>query len=131
VNAEEALLVWRLGLYLPICDDLRRAPWKGSPRATAGHCYVASEVIYHALGGKAAGYTVWGTVHEGSQHWWLRTPLDRAAHSNEVIDPTWDQFDTPVPYESARRRSFLTNHPSKRAVEMARRAGITLKMEGD
>lgn len=130
MNLREAALVVKLREILPECDDLRRPPWRGSDRPTAGHCYVASEVLYHALGGREAGYTVWGMVWEGSQHWWLRAPADRLQFPNHLIDPTWDQFDAYPDYTLGRRRSFLTNAPSKRAVEMARRAGIDLQKEG-
>ena len=121
MNRAEQVAVYRLRDVLRDCDDLRRAPWKGSDRPTAGHCYVASEVLYHHLGGKSAGYTVWGMKWEESQHWWLRAP------GGYWIDPTGDQFDTYPPHAEGKRRSFLTNAPSKRAVEMARRAGLELR----
>lgn len=123
MNFRELETLLKVRRILPSSDDLRRKPWRGSSRPTAGHCYVASEVVYHALGGKEAGYTVEGRVWEESQHWWLRSP------SGKVLDPTWDQFDTPLQfadYAAGKRRSFLTNHPSKRAVQMAARAGIDL-----
>jgi len=40
----------RPAMYLS--DDLRRPPWKGDPNPLAGHCYVASEALYHLLGDK-------------------------------------------------------------------------------
>lgn len=126
MNIHEMTVVLAIRDILPKSDDLRRTPWKGSDRPTAGHCYVASEVAYHALGGRAAGYTVWGMVWEGSQHWWLRAPLDREQFAGHLIDPTWDQFDEYPRYHEGKRRSFLTNAPSKRAVEMAKRAGLDL-----
>jgi hypothetical protein len=73
------------------------------------HCYVASEVIYHFLGGRSAGLTPMNIKHEGVQHWFL------LCGKGMVIDVTADQFDTPVPYDQARGRGFLTKKPSKRA----------------
>jgi hypothetical protein len=65
--------------------------------------------VYHSLGGKAAGYTPMQIKHEGTSHWFLKHK------SGDVVDPTADQFKTPVPYEKAKGRGFLTKEPSKRA----------------
>lgn len=75
----------------------------------AGHCYVASEALYHLLGGKAAGLVPQVIQHEGGTHWFLRGP------GGQILDPTADQFKTPVPYAEARGAGFLTRNPSKRA----------------
>lgn len=74
-----------------------------------GHCYVASEALYALLGGKAAGYKPASLAHEGSIHWWL------VSADGQVLDPTADQFTTPVPYANGRCRGFLTKEPSARA----------------
>jgi hypothetical protein len=100
-----------------LTDDLRKAPYKGHCNPMTGHCYVASEALYHALGGKQAGYKAYMIKHEGSPHWFLRNK------DGEVIDPTADQFKTPVPYDKARAIGFLTSVPSKRAREVLRRLG--------
>lgn len=92
-----------------LTDDLRKPEYRGHECPTAGHCYVASEAMYHLLGGKAAGYTPEQVNHEGSSHWYLRGP------KGEVIDPTADQFKSPPPYDQGRGRGFLTREPSKRA----------------
>ena len=105
---------------LPRCDDLRRSPWQGDPCPVAGHCYVASEALYHLLGGAAAGFTVHFIRHEGAPHWFLRDP------AGQVLDLTAAQFDTPVPYHQAKRKGFLTKRPSARAGDLAQRAGFIL-----
>ncbi len=105
---------------LPQADHLRRSPWKGNDNPYAGHCYIASEIMYHALGGKEAGFTPQTIQHEGGPHWFLRDK------EGNVIDPTAQQFATPVPYEKARGCGFLTKHPSKRAQQLAELARITL-----
>ncbi len=116
--APDALVRSVVSVRSNLSDDLRRPPWKGSDRPTAGHCYVASEALFHMLGGRGAGITVHHIKHEGSSHWFLRMP------DGDIVDPTADQFDTPVPYTAARRASFLTNRPSKRArILMARVTG--------
>jgi hypothetical protein len=73
------------------------------------HCYVASEAIYHLLGGKKYGLKPMNIKHEGVQHWFLQSV------GGSIIDITADQFDSPVPYNKARGRGFLTLNPSSRA----------------
>ena len=92
-----------------LTDDLRSAKFRGHECKTAGHCYVASEAVYHSLGGKAAGYTPMQIKHEGTSHWFLKHS------SGKIIDATSDQFATAVPYEKAKGRGFLTKEPSRRA----------------
>ena len=83
-----------------------------------GHCAVATEALYHLLGGKRAGYVPVSIRHHGEVHWWLRTP------TGEVIDLTASQFDDRVPYERGRGRGFQTpgGVPSKRARVVMERA---------
>ncbi len=74
-----------------------------------GNCYVASEALYHLLGGKAAGWTPQQMQHEGDSHWFLK-------HSDGmIIDPTVMQFDKTPDYSRASGRGFMTKIPSKRA----------------
>lgn len=98
-----------------LSDDLRRAPYKGSRNPLKGHCYVASEALYHLEGGKRSGLTPKFIRHEGSPHWFL---ADEKGHPE---DPTAGQFRTPVPYERAQGKGFLTKEPSARAKELIRR----------
>lgn len=103
-----------------LTDDLRKPHYQGNPNPMAGHCYVASEALYHLLGGKAAGYKAFTINHEGEPHWFLKD-----AQGN-VIDPTADQFTTPVPYDQARGIGFLTgDKPSKRAQTLLSRLNYT------
>jgi hypothetical protein len=77
----------------------------------AGWCYVASEALYHAMGGKAAGLTPMRIRHEGASHWYLRWEVGGRTF---YVDPTSTQFDTPVPYADGVGCGFLTKGPSKR-----------------
>lgn len=92
-----------------LSDELRRPPWQGTDNPYAGHCYVASEALYHLLGGKAGGYRPMYIRHEGSPHWFLKDT------KGNVVDPTASQFRTAVPYDDAIGKGFLTDKPSKRA----------------
>lgn len=78
-----------------------------------GNCYVASEALYHLLGGRRAGYKPMTVRHEGDVHWFLvHVP------TGLVLDPTVSQFQSPPDYTKARGRGFLTRTPSRRAREM-------------
>ncbi len=96
-------------------DDLRRPKYRGHENPLTGHCYVASEALYYLLGGKAAGWTPMFVSHEGEPHWFLRNA------DGHILDATASQFKTPVPYEKARGKGFLTLKPSKRAQEVMNR----------
>lgn len=91
-----------------LTDDLRRPEYRGLTRL-AGHCYVASEVAYHALGGKDKGWKPMFVRVNDEPHWFLQ-------HENGfILDLTGEQFDTKIPYDQARGKGFLTKKPSKRA----------------
>jgi hypothetical protein len=77
-----------------------------------GHCYVASETYYHLSTEKLKIYHI---KHENSTHWFLKND------KNEIIDLTYQQFKTPVPYNNARGGAFLTKKPSKRSVVLINR----------
>lgn len=82
-----------------------------------GHCYVASEVIYHMLNKKVQPY--YGRDKNGIVHWWL---VDEKL--NIRIDATCDQYysqNEEPPYENGVRSSFLTNDPSKRCLTVMER----------
>lgn len=74
----------------------------------AGHCYVASEALYHLLGGKDAGLTPMVLKTSHGTHWFLRTS------TGQIIDPTSDQFLKKPSYELGRPCGFLTKQPCKR-----------------
>lgn len=106
-------------------EDLLKPQYRGSEKHMRGHCYVASEALYHLLGGKDKGWGVRYIQHEGGPHTYLQH------ESGRIVDPTADQFDTPVPYEHGRPGAFLTNRalppgassppPSARAREVLER----------
>lgn len=97
-------------------DSLRRPKYQGNPNHLAGHCYVASEALYHLMGGPKSGWVPQVIRHENDTHWYLKH-----RESGEILDPTAGQFRTPVPYEHGRGSGFLTREPSKRARELISR----------
>lgn len=98
-------------LRASLSDDLLKPRYRAMPNRTptTGHCYAASEALYHLLGGKAAGFTPMRIRHEGEPHWYLRGP------DGTYLDPTEDQFATPVPHTDGTGCGFLTKAPSARA----------------
>lgn len=106
-----------LGPHVLRSDWRKRRPVNAAP--SWGCCYVASEAAYHALGGAKSGLRVMHVAHEGAPHWYL-TDAD-----GRVIDPTADQFSSPVPYVEAKGKGFLTTAPSKRASSLLAAAGLS------
>jgi hypothetical protein len=99
-------------LKTPESKQFLKSEYKGASHPYYGHCYVASQVLYHKLGGDEMGYTVYRMDHEGTSHWFLKNP------AGKVLDPTWRQFKTKPDYSKAKRVAFLTKEPSKRAQDM-------------
>lgn len=93
-----------------LTDDLKKKEFRGG-HPMAGHCYVASEVLFHLLEKNAQPMQM---RHEGVSHWWLDV-------DGEVVDITAAQFRTTPNYKQGRRRSFFTKEPSKRAVKLMTR----------
>jgi hypothetical protein len=92
-----------------LSDDLRKPVYQGHSNRFTGHCYVASEALYHLLGGKGAGLKPMVVRVGNGTHWFLKTD------SGDILDPTVQQFPELPPYAQARPCGFLTKHPSKRA----------------
>jgi hypothetical protein len=88
-----------------------------------GHCYVASESLYHLAGAKRSGLRPRRVrIADGHWHWWL---VDREGN---VIDLTAGQFENPPDYAAGVRAAFLSKRPSVRAKKlMARVVAAALK----
>lgn len=105
-----------------LSPELLSAEWRAQSCPLEGHCYVASEALWHLLGRKDWKPMV-ATYFEGERrctHWWLEHRV-----SGVRADPTREQYlpDIP-PYEIGRGSGFLTRKPSKRAkvvIERVRR----------
>lgn len=109
--------------YLRGNDRLRSDEFDGADGLT-GHCYVASEALFHLTGGYDQWYvcrlTVDTTHHERDvparvTHWFLE---DR--ETGEIVDPTVEQFDFTPEYECRTRTGFMTSEPSERAETVVR-----------
>ena len=71
---------------------------------------MASEALYHLLGGKGAGWKPMTLKHEGVTHWYLTNTI-----TGQLLDPTAVQFATWPDHAKGRGRGFLTKMPSDRA----------------
>jgi hypothetical protein len=100
-----------------LSDELRIKKWRGHPNHLAGHCYTASEALYH-LGGRDAGFRPLNIKHEDTSHWCLMHD------DGTIIDPTVGQFVTVPDYTTGIRRGFLTRNPSRRAQTIIDRLSI-------
>lgn len=96
-----------------LTDDLLLPKYRKMYRRTntAGHCYVATETLYHFLGKRnreryKPHYLKVGDV----THWFLMTD-----DKKNILDPTYDQFDRWPNYSNGKRCGFLTKKPSKRS----------------
>jgi hypothetical protein len=90
----------------------------------AGHCYIAAEALYHALGGRKAGLMPQvARDPEGGTHWWLIDAKGR------ILDPTREQYtceSKEPPYAAGRGVGFLTTQPSRRARVILERARLAV-----
>lgn len=81
-----------------------------------GNCYVASEALYHILGGRGSGWVPMRIrLGRSCVHWFLK---HRA--SGVILDPARLQFKhkgwwRAPDYSKARGSGFLTKRPSARA----------------
>lgn len=96
----------------------------------AGHCYVATEALYHLIGGKKSDWApMRGKDIYDTTHWWLRHK-----ETKEIVDPTAAQYTDngmkpPYAYGEGRGGGFLTAKPSWRAREVIRRLKIKTPMK--
>lgn len=82
---------------------------------TFGHCYVASEAAYFLLGGKKGGWKPYYIKYLGCPHWFLKHD------SGAILDLTSEQFNSPINYNLAVGKGFLTKNPSKRTLKLIRK----------
>lgn len=105
-------------------DELLKGSTDPLTHPLAGHCYCASEALYHLTGGKDRWQVERVSVSiptpenpESSSvtHWYLR---ERS--TDTIVDLTKEQFteyphaDIQIPYEESTPTGFLTKEPSKR-----------------
>lgn len=107
---------------LPEALNLLKPEWKAlnesSGVPSTGFCYIASEVLFHAIGGKQEGLDVYFQKIPNGTHWWI-------SFQDQIFDPTASQLPKNFVY-SGRRGAFLTKKPSKRAETLAKIAKVDI-----
>jgi len=102
-----------------LSGDLRKGRWRSHTSSpVSGHCYVASEALFHALGGFESEWRPYFLKTNGEPHWFLKNK-----GTGEILDPTSQQFMWNLDYNKAKGKGFLTRYPSRRAKEVLRRIG--------
>ena len=113
-----------------LTPDLLKGQWnRNNSNPVAGHCYAATEALYWLFDGPNGNWNTYvlnnknfpDGLAEGETHWFLKNKK-----TNEILDPTAEQFDATVPYENGKQNSMM-NYPksgSKRAREIMRRIKI-------
>ncbi|MCM0605472.1 MAG: hypothetical protein KA715_05230 [Xanthomonadaceae bacterium] len=102
---------------------------------STGFCTLASNAVYHLLGGKSVGLTPMQATYKdprikgNASHWWLKDA------DGNIIDPTWDQYTElgkEPPYEKGVGRGFNTrvDVPLKSAQKLIDHAKKVLKEAG-
>lgn len=126
VPADQAIATIQAHLSPDLLHSKLRERFASHPRPFGGLCYVATEALFHALGGYDCGLRVFRIEeHEGFDHWFLRQ------RDGTILDPTVAQFERVPPYDSARGASFRTRVPSKRAQTLLDRTGLLRAEELD
>jgi predicted GNAT family acetyltransferase len=72
-----------------------------------GHCFTATETLFHLGGGKAAGLKPVNVQHEGDSHWFL---TDAAGN---VYDVTASQFSTPRAVRASEGQGYAGQVPAR------------------
>ena len=137
IHIEELTKAIKLNLSPSLLKKEYREQNKTNP--TFGHCYVATETLYHLLYNEELKLNVnfdflnkdiielFGVTHSNKHfphhgkdennitHWWLEN------HNGHILDVTSEQYTslgkTP-PYKNGRRGAFLTKLPSKRSQKL-------------
>lgn len=90
----------------------------------SGHCYLASEIAYHLLGGKNNGWKSYQMIYENTSHWFLKHK------SGYILDITAKQFNitpTKKDYDLAKGKGFLTKNLSKRSQSFLKEINVLYK----
>ena len=95
-----------------LTPDLLKPQYRNHPENPMfGHCYVASEALYHLCGGPTSSLQPYhGKDDTGTAHWWL---VDRL--TGDRYDVTVDQYlsvGRQRPYAVGRAGSFVTKQAS-------------------
>lgn len=92
--------MWALHQPGVLTDELRQPKYRSDPNPLAGHCFVATNALFHLINGPKTGWDM-KCIHRehlkdvgDDTHWFLQH-----RKTGHILDPTADQFDVVPPYE--------------------------------
>jgi len=95
-------------------DELLKSKYKKlkNKNKYTGHCYVATETLYHLMDEKTRLEYCPAILKIGNDtHWFLKNK-----NNGNIIDLTKNQYCFKLDYSNARNAAFLTKIPSKRTL---------------
>lgn len=120
--------LWAIRQPGVLTDELRQPQYRSNPDPFAGHCFVATNALFHLIDGPKTGWDM-KCIHkehmEGladDTHWFLQHKK-----TGHIIDPTADQFEETPPYEKAVSKGTSqtgedVGKPTQRAEKVIKRA---------
>lgn len=111
-------------IHVNLSDDLLKSKYKNqNQHIFFGHCYVATEALYHLIPETERKNWIPQilNIDDNQTHWFLKN-----RNTNEIIDITKEQFSYELDYANSKGIGFLTKNPSKRTIELLRRVGEEL-----
>ncbi len=107
-------------IHRHLSPDLLKGRWRVQSNPLEGHCFIATEALYHMLPNKEQWKPMVASYKdEGGKatHWWLINRI-----TGDILDPTKEQYlpETP-PYHLGKGCGFMTKLPSKRAKTLIER----------
>ena len=122
-----ARALWAIRQPGVLTDELRKPQYRSNPNPFAGHCFVASNALFHLIDGNKTGWEM-RVIHrehlkDEDTHWFLQHKK-----TGNILDPTADQFEgDDIPYEKAvgcgtSQNSDNQGHPTQRAATVIGRA---------
>lgn len=101
-------------IHKNLSPDLLKGRWEIQSNPLEGHCYIATEALYHLLPNKNEYRSMCASYSDEQgkcTHWWLVNKFD-----GSILDPTKEQYlPEQPPYHLGKSIGFLTKFPSKRA----------------
>ena len=95
----------RAVFHLPEAKQLLTPYWRAkneqSEIASTGFCYIATEALFHLIGGVDSKYKPCYFKENGESHWWLIN------EKNRILDPTFDQYGSRNASLSFRQKSRI------------------------
>jgi GNAT superfamily N-acetyltransferase len=116
-----------------LTQDLLKPEYQGNPNPFHGHCYVATEALWHLLDGDKTGWERMHLATAQGPHWFLQHKK-----TGVILDPTAEQFPKRPAYEKAKPKGFTVGppdydptKPSKRAQTLIDRVKPALRKSED